>query len=62
MIPIFGTNGHKKCGFEWSTFGLKLKRFYSKVGGNAPEYVRMWLKPHAHEIGRRYATYYPKLH
>jgi len=25
--------------FEWSTFSLKLKCFYSKVGGYAPEYA-----------------------
>lgn len=39
MRPILGTNGHKKRGFEWSTFSLKRKCFYSKVGGYAPEYV-----------------------
>jgi hypothetical protein len=39
LKPIFGANGHEKRGFEWSTFSLKLKCFYSKVGGYAPEYV-----------------------
>jgi hypothetical protein len=39
LRPIFGANGHEKRGFEWSTFSLKLKWFYSKVGGYAPEYV-----------------------
>lgn len=39
LRPSFGTNGHVKRGFEWSTFSLKLKWFYSKVGGYAPEYV-----------------------
>ena len=29
----------KKQDFEWSTFSLKLKSLYSKVGGYAPEYV-----------------------
>ena len=40
MKPVFRANGHEKRGFEWSTFSLKLKNFYSKVGGYAPEYVR----------------------
>jgi len=44
LIPIFRANGHEKCGFRWSTFSLKLKCFYSKVGGYAPEYV------HPHNI------------
>ena len=39
LKPIPGTNGHEKRGFEWSTFSLKLKKIYSKVGGYAPEYV-----------------------
>ena len=39
LKPIPGTNGHEKRGFEWSTFSLKLKWFYSKVGGYAPEYA-----------------------
>ena len=39
MKPVFRANGHEKRGFEWSTFSLKLKCFYSKVGGYAPEYV-----------------------
>jgi len=43
LIPIFRANGHEKRGFEWSTFSLKLKRFFSKVGGYAPEYVLLIL-------------------
>jgi hypothetical protein len=39
LKPIFATNGHEKRGFESSTFSFKLKKFYSKVGGYAPEYV-----------------------
>jgi hypothetical protein len=39
LKPIFRANGHEKRGFEWSTFSLKLKCFYSKVGGYTPEYV-----------------------
>ena len=39
LKPVFRANGHEKRGFEWSTFSLKLKCFYSKVGGYAPEYV-----------------------
>ncbi len=39
LKPAFGANGNEKRGFEWSTFNLKLKCFYSKVGGYAPEYV-----------------------
>jgi len=39
LIPVFRANGHEKRGFEWSTFSLILKSFYSKVGGYAPEYV-----------------------
>ena len=40
LIPLFRANGHEKRGFEWSTFSLKLKSIYSKVGGYAPEYVQ----------------------
>jgi hypothetical protein len=39
LKPIFRANGHEKRGFEWSTFSLKLKSLYSKVGGYTPEYV-----------------------
>jgi hypothetical protein len=39
LKPVFRANGHEKRGFERSTFSLKLKCFYSKVGGYAPEYV-----------------------
>jgi hypothetical protein len=42
LKPIFRANGHEKRGFEWSTFSLKLKCFYSKVGGYTPEYVKNW--------------------
>ena len=41
LRPIFRANGHEKRGFEWSTFCLILKCFYSKVGGYAPEYVTL---------------------
>jgi hypothetical protein len=41
LLPIFRANGHEKRVFEWSTFSLKLKCFYSKVGGYAPEYVHI---------------------
>ena len=39
LTPVLRANGHEKRGFQWSTFSLKLKCFYSKVGGYAPEYV-----------------------
>jgi Fic family protein len=41
--PIFSENGQEKRGFKESTFNLKLKCFYSKVGGYAPEYVYDYL-------------------
>ena len=43
LIPVFRANEHEKRGFEWSTFSLNLKSIYSKVGGYAPEYVRMFI-------------------
>ena len=46
LKPIFRANGHEKRGFEWSTFSLKLKKFYSKVGGYAPEYVILIVLSH----------------
>ena len=45
LKPVFRANGHEKRGFEWSTFSLKLKCFYSKVGGYAPEYVGIGNEP-----------------
>jgi hypothetical protein len=44
LIPVFRANEHEKRGFEWSTFSLKLKSIYSKVGGYAPEYVMSNMK------------------
>ena len=39
LKPVIGANGHGNVVFEWSTFSLKLKCFYSKVGVYAPEYA-----------------------
>jgi hypothetical protein len=39
FYPIFSENGQKKRGFEGSTFNLKLRCLYSKVGGYTPEYA-----------------------
>lgn len=39
FAPVFRANGHEKRVFKWSTFNLKLKGTYSKVGGYTPEYV-----------------------
>ena len=38
-MPSFAKNGHEKREFCPSTFSLKLKESYLKVGGYAPEYV-----------------------
>ena len=40
----------KKQDFEWSAFSLKLKSFYSKVGGYDPEYVILPLNGTIHKI------------
>jgi len=39
FAPVLRANGHEKRDFKWSTFSLKLKNSYSKVGGYDPEYV-----------------------
>ena len=38
-MPSFAKNGHEKRDFCPSTFNLKLKESYLKVGGHTPEYV-----------------------
>jgi hypothetical protein len=39
LTPVLRANVHEKRGFEWSAFSLKLKCFYAKLGGYAPEYA-----------------------